>query len=136
DDLPKTVENPAKLDADAPAPFVFGFFAKLLCTAPLAYGKQQFDWEAVNHQENAGISQEALVPILMRDQQALQSAAIGQPGKQGVIISFEPARKRSEVTSWRARTASRWSPTRSDTTSPESAWEPLSSGRRQDKRSG
>src|SRR5260370_18947807 len=35
DDLPKAIENPTQLDADAPAPFIFGLFAKLLGAATL-----------------------------------------------------------------------------------------------------
>ena len=107
DDLPKAVENPTELDTNAPAPFVFGLFAKLLCAAPLPNGKQQLDWETVNHQEKAGIGQEPLVPILMRDQQALQSGAIGQPGKQGFIISDRANDKRLGSGLPSARTTSR-----------------------------
>ena len=105
--LSEAVENPAQLDSNAPASFLFRFLAKLLRTASFPEGKQQFSWGAVNHQEKTGISQESLVPLLVRDQQPLQPCAIRQPGKQGVVIALEPARKGAKVTSWREQTADR-----------------------------
>lgn len=49
DHLAEAVKNPAQLDPDAPAPFIFGLFAELLGTTPLANGKQQFNRETVDH---------------------------------------------------------------------------------------
>lgn len=71
--LSKAIENPAQLDATAPTAFIPGFFAELLRVASFSNGKQQFDRIAINHQEKARICQKALVPILMRGQQPLQS---------------------------------------------------------------
>src|SRR5581483_11827046 len=97
---PKAIEHPAQLDANAPTAFILRFFAELLRAAPLSNGKQQFDRIALNDQEKAWIGQKPLVPILMRDQQPLQSRAIRQTSKQSIIVSFQPARKGAKVASF------------------------------------
>jgi len=100
DHLPKAVEHPAELDANTPTPFVFGLFAKLLRTATFPNGKQQLDRVTVNDQEKARIGQEALVPVLMRDQQPLQTSAIRQTRKKVVIVALKPAIKGAEMASF------------------------------------
>jgi hypothetical protein len=133
DNLAEAIEHPTQLDPDAPPSFVFGLLAELLWTTPLPNGKQQFNREAVDDQEKAGVGQKPLVPVLMGDQQTLDARAIRQPGKQGLIVAFEPAIKGTEVASWRAQTASRSSPIRLGTIWPGYAWEPLSFDRRQNR---
>lgn len=103
DHLTEAIENPAQLDTNAPSSFVFGFLAELLRAAPFPHGKQQFDRIAVDDQEKARIGQKPLVPLLMRDQQPLQSGAIGQPGEQPLKISLEPAIQGAEMASFQSK---------------------------------
>ena len=86
DHLAEAIEHPTQLDADAPTPLIFGLFAKLLRAAALTNRKQQFDGKAVNDQEEARVGQEPLVPVLMRDQQALQPGAVG--GKTQFLLDM------------------------------------------------
>src|SRR5579883_896719 len=103
DDLAEVIENPTQLDAETPSSLVFRFFAKLLGTSPFPNGKQQFNRKTIYDQEQAGIGQQALVPVLMRDQQPLQTSAIRQPAKQGVVVPFEPAIKGAKVASFQGK---------------------------------
>jgi hypothetical protein len=81
-------------------PLSFDFLPALLRATPFSNGKQQLDGVAINDQEKARIGQEALVPVLMRHQQPLQPCAIGQTGKQGIKVSFEPTIKGAKVASF------------------------------------
>jgi hypothetical protein len=105
--LSETVEYPTQLDPDAPAALLFRLFAELLRTSAFPYGKQQLDRVTIDDQEKAGISQEVFVPVLMLHQQPLQSRAIRQASKQGVIISDRTNDKRRGSALLSGRRASR-----------------------------
>ena len=62
----KVIREPTELDSNTPAALISTFFAHLLRAAALQDGKNQFSGIAVNHREEGGISQQQLIPILMR----------------------------------------------------------------------
>jgi len=116
----EAVDQPAQLDADGPAPLLLELFAELLRLWRMG-NSHSIGKRSMKRQE-AGISQKSLIPVLIGNQQALQPAAIGQTGKQCLVFSLEPARKRPNVAFWRARTAGRSSPLRSESVWSDSAW--------------
>jgi hypothetical protein len=91
DDLTLLIEQPAQLDAHAPASFVFALLAHLLGTTPLTDGKDQFKGISVDDRKEAGISQQATKPVLMGLQLSGQACAVRQTGKKGLVIALEPA---------------------------------------------
>ena len=72
------VEQPAQLDVDTPASFIFTLPAHLLWTASLSEGKEQFNRVAIDHREEARFRQQPAAPVLMHLQQSLQTRSFRQ----------------------------------------------------------
>src|SRR5947209_9114611 len=96
-DFALVIEQPAQFDADTPATFLLPLLAYLLWATSLANGKEQFHRITVDHGKETGLLQQALPPVLVRFEQALQAGAIGQPCKQVGIVALEPAIKSAKI---------------------------------------
>src|SRR5258708_36364668 len=101
--LSKMIKNPTQLDGNRPAPFVPVFLAKLLLGTPCSNRKQQFNWKAVYHIQQAGGCQQSVGMVLLAAQLARQSRAIWQPTEQGCIIALEPPTKGPKVASFKRK---------------------------------
>ena len=91
------VQQPPQPKANHPPPFIASFLAKLVGRAALPNGKQQLNRVAVAHRKQAWLGQQAVTPVLMNRQAALQAGALRQPTKQRLVVALQPAVERRKV---------------------------------------
>src|SRR5437764_951690 len=95
--LPLGRNQPAEFDADNPAMIADAFLANLCGTAPFPDGVNQFNAVAINHTFFLRSDQELVGQGFIDGQQAQQTRAFGQIGKQVQPVPFEPAIKGAVV---------------------------------------
>ena len=90
DHLTEVVEQETQLATDDPAAVGKPFLANLLLRTTFPNGVDQLNSIAIDHTQQPGFSQKDVRPDLMGREQAKQSGAFGQFGKQGQIIPCQP----------------------------------------------
>src|SRR6185436_10835967 len=71
------------------------FATNLLRAPPLPDGVDELDSIGVDHPEHGGSRQEGPRPVLMGLEEAEEPGALGEAGKQGPIVTRQPAMERS-----------------------------------------
>lgn len=91
DNAPHVIDQQAQLIADDPAVVGEALAANLARTAPFPNGVNQLDTITVDHPQQGGLGQKPPSPPPVGHEQPEQPSAFGQPRKQGVIVSAQPA---------------------------------------------
>lgn len=90
---PVLIDDPAHFHAHDPAPITLAFLPDLLRRAAFADRMNEFNAIAVRDGKESGRAQEAIRPVAMCGEQALQAGAAGQARKQVRELAVEPAVK-------------------------------------------
>jgi hypothetical protein len=101
DNLAAAIEQPAEFDADDPAMATVAFPSPLVWAAARAPGMDQFDAVRVDHGKAGGSSQKLLRPGLVCAQRAQETRAVGQSGKERLLVAREPAIQAAEAAAFK-----------------------------------
>src|SRR5689334_4855687 len=90
-DFASVIDQPAKLNADDPAPVGLAFLTHLLFTPSFSYWMDQFNAIRVNDRKKGRIGQQTIRPSPMAAQRPLNTRSIRQGHKQILEIAFQPS---------------------------------------------